>query len=160
MSRVNINYKECRRNHAISVGGHAVDGCREFTPSGEQGTEEALLCGACGCHRSFHRRENINNNGTTVVHRSSAPPALPVPAPSFVPPLVPTIPFVVLHPVDSYALSQPQYSGASRYYDQAPHQAPYSDHHNEGEHGWALDHGDRDLEQKPNPIKKPKREPF
>ncbi|KAK1293273.1 ZF-HD homeobox protein [Acorus calamus] len=52
-----VKYKECRRNHAANVGGYAVDGCREFMASGEEGTREALKCAACGCHRSFHKRE-------------------------------------------------------------------------------------------------------
>ncbi|KAG8087571.1 hypothetical protein GUJ93_ZPchr0010g11275 [Zizania palustris] len=51
-----VRYGECRRNHAASMGGHAVDGCREFLAEGEDGTSAALLCAACGCHRSFHRR--------------------------------------------------------------------------------------------------------
>ncbi|XP_052139104.1 mini zinc finger protein 1-like [Oryza glaberrima] len=52
-----VRYRECQRNHAASIGGHAVDGCREFMASGADGTAAALLCAACGCHRSFHRRE-------------------------------------------------------------------------------------------------------
>ncbi|THU61695.1 hypothetical protein C4D60_Mb07t26030 [Musa balbisiana] len=52
-----VRYKECRKNHAASVGGYAVDGCREFMASGEEGTSDALRCAACDCHRSFHRRE-------------------------------------------------------------------------------------------------------
>ncbi|KAG8050747.1 hypothetical protein GUJ93_ZPchr0009g2010 [Zizania palustris] len=52
-----VRYKECQRNHAASIGGHAVDGCREFMASGAEGTAAALLCAACACHRSFHRRE-------------------------------------------------------------------------------------------------------
>ncbi|XP_062192709.1 mini zinc finger protein 4-like [Phragmites australis] len=51
-----VRYGECRRNHAASMGGHAVDGCREFLAEGEEGTSGALRCAACGCHRSFHRR--------------------------------------------------------------------------------------------------------
>jgi ZF-HD homeobox protein with Cys/His-rich dimerization domain len=51
-----VRYGECRRNHAASMGGHAVDGCREFLAEGEEGTAAALRCAACGCHRSFHRR--------------------------------------------------------------------------------------------------------
>lgn len=51
-----VRYGECRRNHAASMGGHAVDGCREFLAEGEEGTTGALRCAACGCHRSFHRR--------------------------------------------------------------------------------------------------------
>nr|XP_004234800.1 mini zinc finger protein 2-like [Solanum lycopersicum] len=52
-----VRYRECQRNHAAGVGGYAVDGCREFMPSGEEGTPGALSCAACGCHRNFRRRE-------------------------------------------------------------------------------------------------------
>ncbi|URE24505.1 hypothetical protein MUK42_17787 [Musa troglodytarum] len=52
-----VKYKECRKNHAASIGGYAVDGCREFMASGEEGTSAALICAACNCHRSFHKRE-------------------------------------------------------------------------------------------------------
>ncbi|CAN6373921.1 unnamed protein product [Urochloa humidicola] len=52
-----LQYRECQRNHAASIGRYAVDGCREFMASGAEGTAAALLCAACGCHRSFHRRE-------------------------------------------------------------------------------------------------------
>ncbi|CAH1422482.1 unnamed protein product [Lactuca virosa] len=52
-----IRYGECQKNHAANIGGYAVDGCREFMASGEEGTTAALVCAACGCHRSFHRRE-------------------------------------------------------------------------------------------------------
>ncbi|KAK8710857.1 hypothetical protein V6N13_146166 [Hibiscus sabdariffa] len=52
-----IRYWECLKNHAASMGGHVVDGCGEFMPSGEDGTGEPLKCAACECHRSFHRKE-------------------------------------------------------------------------------------------------------
>lgn len=52
-----VRYGECQKNHAAAVGGHAVDGCREFMASGEEGTAAALTCAACGCHRSFHKRQ-------------------------------------------------------------------------------------------------------
>ncbi|XP_057965613.1 mini zinc finger protein 2-like [Malania oleifera] len=52
-----VKYGECQKNHAASVGGYAVDGCREFIASGEEGTANELVCAACGCHRNFHRRE-------------------------------------------------------------------------------------------------------
>ncbi|XP_022864996.1 mini zinc finger protein 2-like [Olea europaea var. sylvestris] len=55
-----VRYAECQKNHAASVGGYAVDGCREFMPCGEEGTDDALTCAACGCHRNFHRREVQN----------------------------------------------------------------------------------------------------
>ncbi|KAK1422315.1 hypothetical protein QVD17_25342 [Tagetes erecta] len=52
-----VRYGACQRNHAANIGGYAVDGCREFMASGEEGTLAATTCAACGCHRSFHRRE-------------------------------------------------------------------------------------------------------
>ncbi|XP_051140806.1 zinc-finger homeodomain protein 6-like [Andrographis paniculata] len=52
-----IKYRECLKNHAASMGGHVVDGCGEFMPSGDDGTPEALRCAACDCHRNFHRKE-------------------------------------------------------------------------------------------------------
>lgn len=59
-----VVYKECLKNHAASLGGHALDGCGEFMPS-PTSTAAAinnnnpilLKCAACGCHRNFHRRE-------------------------------------------------------------------------------------------------------
>ncbi|KAI5072475.1 hypothetical protein GOP47_0012581 [Adiantum capillus-veneris] len=51
-----IRYRECMKNHAASLGGHAVDGCGEFLACGADGFD-ALICSVCGCHRNFHRRE-------------------------------------------------------------------------------------------------------
>ncbi|XP_057810843.1 zinc-finger homeodomain protein 11-like [Salvia miltiorrhiza] len=52
-------YKECMKNHAAAIGGHAVDGCGEFMPPPPQPSPDpaALTCAACGCHRNFHRRD-------------------------------------------------------------------------------------------------------
>lgn len=52
-----VRYRECNKNHAANIGAHALDGCGEFMPSGEEGTQEALKCAACDCHRNFHKRE-------------------------------------------------------------------------------------------------------
>jgi ZF-HD class homeobox domain-containing protein len=52
-----VRYRECQKNHAASIGGHAIDGCGEFMPGGEDGSADALRCAACDCHRNFHRRE-------------------------------------------------------------------------------------------------------
>lgn len=52
-----IRYRECRKNHAASIGSYVVDGCREFLAAGEEGTNSALRCASCSCHRSFHKRE-------------------------------------------------------------------------------------------------------
>lgn len=52
-----FRYRECQKNHAASIGGHALDGCGEFMPGGQEGTVGALRCAACDCHRNFHRRE-------------------------------------------------------------------------------------------------------
>ncbi|KVG77036.1 mini zinc finger protein 2-like [Cynara cardunculus var. scolymus] len=55
-----VHYGECQKNHAANIGGYAVDGCREFMASGQEGTAAAVTCAACGCHRSFHRREAVD----------------------------------------------------------------------------------------------------
>ncbi|XP_065876763.1 zinc-finger homeodomain protein 2 [Euphorbia lathyris] len=55
-------YRECLKNHAVGIGGHAVDGCGEFMPAGTEGTLDALKCAACNCHRNFHRKE-LNDGG-------------------------------------------------------------------------------------------------
>ncbi|KAF7828866.1 zinc-finger homeodomain protein 6 [Senna tora] len=52
-----VRYRECLKNHAASMGGHVVDGCGEFMPSGDEGTPQSLRCAACDCHRNFHRKE-------------------------------------------------------------------------------------------------------
>ncbi|RZC04257.1 zinc-finger homeodomain protein 11-like [Glycine soja] len=63
-----VSYKECLKNHAASIGGHALDGCGEFMLSSSTVPSDprSLKCAACGCHRNFHRREpqenNLNNN--------------------------------------------------------------------------------------------------
>lgn len=48
-------YGECRKNQAASTGTTAYDGCGEFV-SADPG-EDSPDCAACGCHRSFHLRE-------------------------------------------------------------------------------------------------------
>ncbi|WOL14483.1 zinc-finger homeodomain protein 6-like [Canna indica] len=53
-ANASIRYRECLRNHAAAAGGHVLDGCGEFMP---EGGAAALNCAACGCHRSFHRKE-------------------------------------------------------------------------------------------------------
>ena len=54
-----VSYKECLKNHAASIGGHAVDGCCEFMPGPTFSPSDpaSLKCAACGCHRNFHRRD-------------------------------------------------------------------------------------------------------
>ncbi|XP_073010520.1 zinc-finger homeodomain protein 1-like isoform X2 [Typha latifolia] len=59
-------YRECLKNHAVGIGGHAVDGCGEFIAAGEDGTLDALRCAACGCHRNFHRREGSELSAAAV----------------------------------------------------------------------------------------------
>ncbi|XP_052199824.1 zinc-finger homeodomain protein 8-like [Diospyros lotus] len=55
-----VAYKECLKNHAAGIGGHAVDGCGEFMPSpaAHASDPSSIKCAACGCHRNFHRRED------------------------------------------------------------------------------------------------------
>ncbi|CAA2987367.1 zinc-finger homeodomain protein 6-like [Olea europaea var. sylvestris] len=74
-----IRYRECLKNHAAKMGGHVVDGCGEFMPSGQEGTPEFLRCAACDCHRSFHRKEvqGRTNNHRIPVLQSQSPPTMP-----------------------------------------------------------------------------------
>ncbi|KAG8474903.1 hypothetical protein CXB51_031556 [Gossypium anomalum] len=59
------SYRECLKNHAVAIGGHAVDGCGEFMPAGTEGTLDALKCAACNCHRNFHRKETEPGSSNT-----------------------------------------------------------------------------------------------
>ncbi|WCJ25721.1 Zinc-finger homeodomain protein 9 [Euphorbia peplus] len=54
-----LTYRECLKNHAAAIGGHALDGCGEFMPSPNSILNDpvSFKCAACGCHRNFHRRE-------------------------------------------------------------------------------------------------------
>ncbi|KAI3817389.1 hypothetical protein L1987_11179 [Smallanthus sonchifolius] len=58
-----VAYKECLKNHAATIGSHALDGCGEFMSSLTCTPHEpsSLKCAACGCHRNFHRREPTND---------------------------------------------------------------------------------------------------
>ncbi|KAK8672629.1 hypothetical protein V6N13_110994 [Hibiscus sabdariffa] len=79
-----VTYKECLKNHAASLGGHALDGCGEFMPSptATPADPTSLKCAACGCHRNFHRREPDDPPPTTATatieyqphHRHHPPP--------------------------------------------------------------------------------------
>lgn len=62
-----VSYKECLKNHAASLGGHALDGCGEFMPSPTATPSDptSLKCAACGCHRNFHRRDMDDNQPTS-----------------------------------------------------------------------------------------------
>ncbi|KAG8494001.1 hypothetical protein CXB51_011429 [Gossypium anomalum] len=60
-----IRYRECQKNHAVSIGGHALDGCGEFMAAGDEGTLDALKCAACNCHRNFHRKET-DGEGSSI----------------------------------------------------------------------------------------------
>ncbi|XP_052183354.1 zinc-finger homeodomain protein 2-like [Diospyros lotus] len=70
-------YRECMKNHAASMGGHAVDGCNEFFPAGEEGTLDAHKCAACHCHRNFHRKEVSGESFRShhyLLHHQQRPP--------------------------------------------------------------------------------------
>ncbi|XP_052179340.1 zinc-finger homeodomain protein 7-like [Diospyros lotus] len=49
-------YDDCRKNHTLHKSSYAIkDGCMEFV-AGTQGA--AIFCAGCGCHRSFHKRND------------------------------------------------------------------------------------------------------
>ncbi|KAI9119075.1 hypothetical protein K1719_009750 [Acacia pycnantha] len=88
---VPFTYKECLKNHAASLGGHALDGCGEFMPSPNANSADpsSIKCAACGCHRNFHRREPEEpiSTATHVIeyqphHRHHPPPPPPFQAPN------------------------------------------------------------------------------
>ncbi|KAG6600666.1 Zinc-finger homeodomain protein 1, partial [Cucurbita argyrosperma subsp. sororia] len=77
-------YKECLKNHAVSIGGHSLDGCGEFMPAGPNGSLDALKCAACNCHRNFHRKDITTTNDDN----GESPPFIlsnPPPTAQFVP---------------------------------------------------------------------------
>eukprot|EP00262_Sarcandra_glabra_P003152 TRINITY_DN13664_c0_g1_i4.p1 TRINITY_DN13664_c0_g1~~TRINITY_DN13664_c0_g1_i4.p1 ORF type:complete len:230 (+),score=25.03 TRINITY_DN13664_c0_g1_i4:199-888(+) len=73
---------ECLKNHAASLGGHALDGCGEFMPSPTSSPADptSLKCAACGCHRNFHRRDphpHHHHHHDDMVAPSSKSPSPP-----------------------------------------------------------------------------------
>ncbi|GFQ07876.1 zinc-finger homeodomain protein 7 [Phtheirospermum japonicum] len=52
-------YKECQHNYAAHDRAYILDGCCLFEPSGPNGTPGSTVCVACNCHRSFHRRVEV-----------------------------------------------------------------------------------------------------
>ncbi|KAL2519378.1 Zinc-finger homeodomain protein 8 [Abeliophyllum distichum] len=93
-----VTYKECLKNHAASLGGHAMDGCGEFMPSPSATTADptSLKCAACGCHRNFHRREPNDPSPTSIIpplfdFRHTPPPRRPSPSLSPPPPPPPNM---------------------------------------------------------------------
>ncbi|EOA15036.1 hypothetical protein CARUB_v10028391mg [Capsella rubella] len=70
-----VLYNECLKNHAVSLGGHALDGCGEFIPKSTTILTEppSLRCDACGCHRNFHRRSS-----SEVFSHHRSPPLKPL----------------------------------------------------------------------------------
>lgn len=90
---ISITYRECLKNHAASLGGHALDGCGEFMASStvDPTDPSSLKCAACGCHRNFHRREPDEYSSPMIPHfldfrhpsagRSSPSPSPPPPQP-------------------------------------------------------------------------------
>ncbi|KAJ4756636.1 Zinc-finger homeodomain protein 1 [Rhynchospora pubera] len=73
-------YGECMRNHAAAKGGQAFDGCGEFMAGGAAGSPESLMCAACGCHRSFHRRDGVTTPRRPILQPIAyLPPPPPLP---------------------------------------------------------------------------------
>ncbi|KAK1437742.1 hypothetical protein QVD17_03540 [Tagetes erecta] len=85
-------YKECLKNHAASIGGHAVDGCGEYMPSPAYTATEpsSFTCAACGCHRNFHRCEPTTTIRTHFINFHHQQPSTTPSPPSLSPPPQPT----------------------------------------------------------------------
>ncbi|PON84778.1 Octamer-binding transcription factor [Trema orientale] len=124
-------YRECLKNHAVGMGGHALDGCGEFLAAGAEGTLDALKCAACSCHRNFHRKETESvgpSGGLTGAE------------PAYGGPLVPHYP----HPPFS-----PYYRAPTGYLHVAPHHRPLALPSTSG--GGAGSHSREDQEDVSNP---------
>ncbi|XP_068636689.1 zinc-finger homeodomain protein 11-like [Aristolochia californica] len=101
-------YRECLKNHAASLGGHALDGCGEFMPSPLSSPSDptSLKCAACGCHRNFHRRDDdagnsagsddVVNGDVTPKRRSSSSASPPPPPPPISASYFPSAPQMLL----------------------------------------------------------------
>ncbi|CAN6336711.1 unnamed protein product [Urochloa humidicola] len=99
LPEVAVRYHECLRNHAAALGGHVVDGCGEFMPGAGAG-DDALRCAACGCHRSFHRKDDGQRLQLL----------LPPPAPPPVTPTAPRVPLLLPPPHPYAAAGHPHYA--------------------------------------------------
>lgn len=85
-----VIYKECKHNHAASLGRRSFDGCREFLESDDvdkNGTKDAMFCAACGCHRNFHKKFLVYN---PIIASTATPETHPQPNPPVTGPPVPT----------------------------------------------------------------------
>ncbi|KAM0936170.1 putative transcription factor ZF-HD family [Dioscorea sansibarensis] len=80
---VRVIHQECVRNHAASIGGHAVDGCCGFLAcnSADPAEPTSLICAACGCHRNFHRPQFLYPRSPSSSSSSSSSSDLPSPHP-------------------------------------------------------------------------------
>lgn len=113
-----VIYKECLKNHAASIGGHAVDGCGEFIASPDSTPSDpiSLKCAACGCHRNFHRREPSDGTTHFIDFRHHIFPTIkrfsPSPSPS--PSLSPSPPLQP-QPVTPTALKTENPNGRKRF---------------------------------------------
>ncbi|XP_078172926.1 zinc-finger homeodomain protein 8-like isoform X2 [Carex rostrata] len=88
-------YGECMKNHAAARGGQAFDGCGEFMAGGATGSPESLMCAACGCHRSFHRRDGVATPRRPILQPIAylpPPPPLPLTYHPMPPQMVPPPP--------------------------------------------------------------------
>lgn len=72
-SNSTATYHECLKNHAAALGGQVLDGCGEFMPD----PDDLLRCGACSCHRSFHRKDCASTNPISGTNHASVPLLLP-----------------------------------------------------------------------------------
>ncbi|XP_021721411.1 zinc-finger homeodomain protein 10-like [Chenopodium quinoa] len=120
-----VLYKECLKNHAASLGGHALDGCGEFMPAPTATASDptSLKCAACGCHRNFHRREpeetvNATTPLTHVIEYHPHHRHHPLPPPASNPQ---TAPAVATRGVRSPGSQSPPPISSSYYPGSAPH---------------------------------------
>ncbi|KAF2292961.1 hypothetical protein GH714_034302 [Hevea brasiliensis] len=114
-------YRECLKNHAVGIGGHALDGCGEFMAAGAEGTLDALKCAACNCHRNFHRKETNDSTtpgGELFFHGHPHPHHLHPQVPQFAPYYRTPAGYLHVAPPQQRPLALPSTSGGQSREDQ------------------------------------------
>uniref|UniRef100_A0A3Q7GF55 ZF-HD dimerization-type domain-containing protein n=1 Tax=Solanum lycopersicum TaxID=4081 RepID=A0A3Q7GF55_SOLLC len=59
---INI-YDTYLQNHATNFGMYSVDGCRDFTKKGDNGTKEEYICADCGRFKTLFFYPHVNPHG-------------------------------------------------------------------------------------------------
>ncbi|KAL6964421.1 hypothetical protein U1Q18_035476 [Sarracenia purpurea var. burkii] len=95
-----VIYRECQRDFSMNRGRYVGDGCHEFLKVGDDRAPEVYFCGNCGCHRNFHRKEevpiHVEPQAIQILRHVAAANAAPPPPHGAAPP--PPVAVLAPHP--------------------------------------------------------------